>query len=225
MDEPLPINVAIVDDHEVVRIGLRNMIERQPDMHLVQEWGTGQDAIANIPGHADVVVLDVRLPDINGMEVCQQLKAHDGHLRIIMLTSFGNQDLVVDAVSAGASGYLLKESRGRAVIDGIRTVAQGGALFGPEVTSQLLDRLRNPQGDPDAVDTLTPQEKKVLELIAQGRTNKEIGTIVFLSDKTVKHYVSNILSKLGYTRRSEAAAHFARYNAHSSSEEKMEPNT
>jgi DNA-binding NarL/FixJ family response regulator len=218
MDEPARIKVAIVDDHEVVRIGLRNMIERQPDMTLVQEWANGQDAIANIPGVVDVVVLDVRLPDINGMEVCRHLKDRDEHLRIIMLTSFGNQDLVVDSVSAGASGYLLKESRGHAVIEGIRTVAQGGALFGPEVTSQLLDRLRNPQGSSDAVETLTPQEKKVLELITQGRTNKEIGLIVFLSDKTVKHYVSNILSKLGYTRRSEAAAHFARYTANDTSE-------
>ncbi|POB12280.1 MAG: DNA-binding response regulator [Sulfobacillus thermosulfidooxidans] len=219
MPEDNPIRVAIVDDHEVVRIGLRNMIERQPDMVMAQEWESGQEAIDHIPGNVDVVVLDVRLPDINGMEVCRKLKDQDPNLRIIMLTSFGSQDLVVDAVNAGASGYLLKESRGRAVIDGIRTVAQGGALFGPEVTSQLLERLRNPKVTTDAVETLTAQEKKVLELIAQGRTNKEIGQLIFLSDKTVKHYVSNILSKLGYTRRSEAAAHFARYNAPETNEE------
>ena len=208
-----PIRVAIVDDHEVVRMGLRNMIDRQEDMTWVQEWDLRKTAIEQIPGHVDVVVLDVRLPDINGLEVCRILKSQDPHLQIIMLTSFGRHDLVLDAVNAGASGYLLKESRGRAVIDGIRTVAQGGALFGPEVTAQLLDRLRNPQTTPDLVATLTAQEQKVLELIAQGRTNKEIGQLVFLSDKTIKHYVSNILSKLGYTRRSEAAAHYARYIA------------
>ncbi len=219
MAEDNAIRVAIVDDHEVVRIGLRNMIERQSDMIMAQEWETGQEAVDHIPDNVDVVVLDVRLPDINGMEVCRKLKEQDPHLRIIMLTSFGSQDLVVDAVNAGASGYLLKESRGRAVIDGIRTVAQGGALFGPEVTSQLLDRLRNPKVSEDAVETLTAQEKKVLELIAQGRTNKEIGQLIFLSDKTVKHYVSNILSKLGYTRRSEAAAHFARYHSPDYNEE------
>lgn len=213
------IRVAIVDDHEVVRIGLRNMIDRQEDMKLVQEWDLGKTAIDQIPDHVDVVVLDVRLPDVNGLEVCRILKSKDPHLQIIMLTSFGGQDLVVDAVNAGASGYLLKESRGRAVIDGIRTVAQGGALFGPEVTSQLLDRLRNPQTTMDPVATLTAQEQKVLELIAQGRTNKEIGQLVFLSDKTVKHYVSNILSKLGYTRRSEAAAHYARYVAQENTEQ------
>lgn len=214
-----PIRVAIVDDHEVVRMGLRNMIDRQEDMTWVQEWDLGKTAIEQIPGHVDVVVLDVRLPDINGLEVCRILKSQDPHLQIIMLTSFGRHDLVLDAVNAGASGYLLKESRGRAVIDGIRTVAQGGALFGPEVTAQLLDRLRNPQTTPDLVATLTAQEQKVLELIAQGRTNKEIGQLVFLSDKTIKHYVSNILSKLGYTRRSEAAAHYARYMAQDNTEQ------
>lgn len=204
------IRVALVDDHEIVRIGLANMIERQPDMQVTVDVGSGEEALAQIPGQADVVVLDIRLGDTNGLSVLKALKDRDPAVKVIMLTSFGGDELVLDALIGGASGYLLKESRGRSVIDAIRTVASGGSLFGPQIAEKLLARLRQPaSADPLAV--LSPQEQKILALIAQGKTNKEIGQEIFLSEKTVKHYVSNILSKLGYTRRSEAAAFFAQH--------------
>ncbi|MHB1955519.1 MAG: response regulator [Sulfobacillus sp.] len=204
------IRVALVDDHEIVRIGLSNMIERQPDMQVTVDVGSADEALARIPGQADVVVLDIRLGASDGLSVLKALKEYDPNVKVIMLTSFGGDDLVLDALMGGASGYLLKESRGRSVIDAIRTVASGGSLFGPQIAEKLLARLRQPSPvDPLAV--LSPQEQKILALIAQGKTNKEIGQDIFLSEKTVKHYVSNILSKLGYTRRSEAAAFFAQH--------------
>lgn len=206
------IRVAIVDDHEVVRLGLKNLIDHQPDLVVVGEWGNAESAIAEIPGRSDVIVLDVRLPDGNGFDVCRKIKAVDDSVQVIMLTSFGQDDMVLDAISAGASGYLLKESRGRTVIDAIRTVAQGGSMFGPEVTAALFQRLRASKEAPtDPIEALSANERKVLALVAEGKTNREIGETLFLSEKTVKHYVSNILAKLGYQRRAEAAAHYARY--------------
>lgn len=207
------IRVAIVDDHEVVRMGLKNLIDHQPDLEVVGDYGTGLAAIQNIPHQADVAVLDVRMGDVNGFEVCRQIKEQDEHVQVIMLTSFGQDEMVLDAIDAGASGYLLKESRGHTVIEGIRTVAQGGSLFSPQVTATLFRRLRTAQGPKDPIEELNDNESKILALVAEGKTNREIGESLFLSEKTVKHYVSNILSKLGYTRRAEAAAHYARYDS------------
>lgn len=207
------IRVAIVDDHEVVRMGLRNLIDHQTGISVVGDYATGQAAIDNIPFHVDVAVLDVRLPDVNGFEVCRQIKERDERVQVIMLTSFGQDEMVMDAIDAGASGYLLKESRGHTVIEGIRTVAQGGSLFSPQVTAALFRRLRTAKGPTDPIDDLNDNETKILALVAEGKTNREIGEQLFLSEKTVKHYVSNILSKLGYTRRAEAAAHYARYQS------------
>ena len=214
ISEDLPrVRVAIVDDHEVVRLGLKNLIDHQPDLEVVGDYGTAESAIAHIPHHADVVVLDVRLPDGNGVEVCQRIKDEDPALQVIMLTSFEQDEMVLDAIRAGASGYLLKEARGHTVIEGIRSVAQGGSLFSPKVTVTLFQRIRASKPPTDAIEELTESEVKVLSLVAEGKTNREIGEIVFLSEKTVKHYVSSILSKLGYQRRAEAAAHYARYVA------------
>lgn len=207
------IRVAIVDDHEVVRMGLKNLIDHQPDLTVVGDYGTAESAIANIPHHADVAVLDVRLPDGNGFDVCRRIKEDDPNIQVIMLTSFGQDEMVLDAINAGASGYLLKESRGHTVIEGIRTVAQGGSLFSPKVTATLFQRIRASQGPTDPIEELTENESKILALVAEGKTNREIGETLFLSEKTVKHYVSNILSKLGYQRRAEAAAHYARYRS------------
>ncbi|NMP24225.1 response regulator transcription factor [Sulfobacillus harzensis] len=207
------IRVAIVDDHEVVRMGLKNLIDHQPGITVVGDYATGQAAVDNIPFTADVAVLDVRLPDLNGFEVCRQIKERDERVQVIMLTSFGQDEMVMDAIDAGASGYLLKESRGHTVIEGIRTVAQGGSLFSPQVTAALFRRLRTAKGPADPIEELNENEHKILALVAEGKTNREIGEQLFLSEKTVKHYVSNILSKLGYTRRAEAAAHFARYES------------
>ncbi len=212
------IRVALVDDHEVVRIGLKNLIDHQADLSVVGDYAMGATAVEQIPHAADVVVLDVRLPDLNGFEVCRQLKAKDPDLQVIMLTSFGQDEMVMDAIHAGASGYLLKEARGHTVIEGIRTVAQGGSLFSPEVTTALLRRLKAFKPPADPVEALNDTEQKVLDYISQGKTNREIGQFLFLSEKTIKHYVSSILSKLGYTRRSEAAAHFARYRSERPSE-------
>lgn len=213
MEKSTVIRVALVDDHEVVRIGLKNLIDHQPDLTVVGEYATGDSAVKAIPHAADVVVLDVRLPDLNGFEVCHQLKELDESLQVIMLTSFGQDEMVMDAINAGASGYLLKEARGHTVIEGIRTVAQGGSLFSPEVTATLLRRLKAGKPLTDPVQTLNQTEQKVLLYISQGKTNREIGELLFLSEKTIKHYVSSILSKLGYTRRAEAAAHFARFQS------------
>jgi DNA-binding NarL/FixJ family response regulator len=212
-DAEAMIRVAIVDDHEVVRMGLKNLIDHQPDLEVVGDYGTGKSAIEHIPHHADVAVLDVRLPDLNGFEVCRQIKEKDERVQVIMLTSFGQDEMVVDAIDAGASGYLLKESRGHTVIEGIRTVAQGGSLFSPQVTAALFRRLKTAQGPQDPIEELNENETKILALVAEGKTNREIGEQLYLSEKTVKHYVSNILGKLGYTRRAEAAAHYARYQS------------
>ncbi len=212
-ETPQKIRVALVDDHEVVRIGLKNLIDHQTDLTVVGDYATGSDAVRHIPHNADVAVLDVRLPDLNGFDVCRQLKANDDHLQVIMLTSFGQDEMVMDAINAGASGYLLKEARGHTVIEGIRTVAQGGSLFSPEVTATLLRRLKAFKPPADPVEALNDTEHKVLDYVSQGKTNREIGQLLFLSEKTIKHYVSSILSKLGYTRRAEAAAHFARYQS------------
>lgn len=207
------IRVALVDDHEIVRLGLRNLIDRQPDLQVSVECSTGEEAIRAIPHQADVAVLDIRLPDVSGLDVCRRLRAEDPDLPVIMLTSFGTDDLVSQALDAGAAGYLLKETRGPMLLEGIRTVAQGGSLFSPSVTAAVFHRLRDPGAFQDPVMTLSPQEQQVLQLIADGKTNREIGEHLFLSEKTVKHYVSSVLSKLGYARRSEAAAHWARYQA------------
>lgn len=213
MSKDATIRVALVDDHEIVRIGLRNLIDRQSDLKVTVECENGQNALNRIPHQADVVVLDVRLPDLGGFDVCRQLLEHDDTLHVIMLTSFGQDDMVMEAIRAGASGYLLKETRGQTVLEGIRTVAQGGSLFSPQVTTTLFNRIKSMPEPTDVVESLTPHEQKILQLVSEGKTNKEIGLQLFLSEKTIKHYVSNILSKLGYTRRSEAAAHYARYQA------------
>lgn len=212
-DENEIIRVAIVDDHEVVRMGLKNLIDHEAGIKVVADYATGQSAIENIPFNTDVTVLDVRLPDVNGFDVCRQIKERDPDVQVIMLTSFGQDEMVMDAIDAGASGYLLKEARGHTVIEGIRTVAQGGSLFSPQVTTTLFRRLRTAKGPTDPIEELNENEAKILALVAEGKTNREIGEILYLSEKTIKHYVSNVLSKLGYNRRAEAAAHYARYQA------------
>lgn len=205
-----PIRVFIVEDHEVVRTGLTGLLQSQSDMELVGEAANLGDAGKKIPtAQPQVVLMDIRLPDGSGIDLCRELTESDPNLRIVMLTSFGDDELLFRSLEAGAAGYLLKTARGHAIVEAIRTTAAGGSILDPAVANKVMDRIRHPAA-PDPFDELTPQERRVLDLIAEGRTNREIGETVFLSEATVKHYVSNILSKLNLSRRAEAAAYLTR---------------
>jgi DNA-binding NarL/FixJ family response regulator len=202
--------VFLLDDHEVVRRGVRELIEAEADMVVVGEAGTAEEAIGRIPATSpNVAVLDVRLPDGDGIEVCRDIRSKHPEINCIMLTSFADDEAVYAAVMAGAAGYVLKQVRGSDLIDGIRRVAAGESLLDPSVTTRLLDRIRH-QGDDDELSGLSDQERKILDLIAEGLTNRQIGERMYLAEKTVKNYVSNLLSKLGMSRRTEAAVYAAR---------------
>ncbi len=206
-----PIRVAVVDDHEVVRVGLSGLLQSQPDYEWVGEAATVADALRLMrETSVDVLLLDIRLPDGSGVDVCRTWRENQPDTRIIMLTSFGDDDLLFASLEAGAAGYLLKNARGRTLLEAIRTVADGGSILDPAVADKVLRRATQPAAAQDPLDELTAQERRILSLIADGLTNREIGAQVFLSEKTVKHYVSNILSKLGLARRAEAAAYLAR---------------
>jgi len=203
--------VLICDDHEVVREGLRTLLSRRPEMAVVGEAGTMQEAIETAAkAKPDVVIMDVRLPDGSGVEACRAIREARPETRVIMLTSYADDEALFASIVAGASGYLLKQTRGQMVVDAIQAVAQGRSLLDPDVTGKVLERVRRgrEQEDP-AIASLTDQERKVLEHLAEGKTNREIGTALFLSEKTVKNYVSRILDKLGLSRRAQAAAFMA----------------
>jgi DNA-binding NarL/FixJ family response regulator len=202
--------VFLLDDHEVVRRGLRDLLEAEDDLEVVGEAGTAEEAYGRIPATSpDVAVLDVRLPDGDGIEVCREIRSKHPEIACIMLTSFSDDEAVYAAIMAGAAGYLLKQVRGTDLVDGIRLVGGGGSLLDPSVTARVLERVRNRDQD-DELSMLTGQERKILDLIAEGLTNRQIGERLFLAEKTVKHYVSNLLAKLGMSRRTEAAAYAAR---------------
>jgi len=204
--------VLICDDHEVVREGLRTLLSRRPEIAVVGEAGTMQEAIdAAAKAKPDVVIMDVRLPDGSGVEACRAIREARPETHVIMLTSYADDEALFASIIAGASGYLLKQTRGQAVVDAIQAVAQGRSLLDPDVTGKVLERVRQgrEQEDPQLA-SLTEQERKVLEQLAEGRTNREIGATLFLSEKTVKNYVSRILDKLGLARRAEAAAYMAK---------------
>jgi two-component system, NarL family, response regulator DevR len=203
--------VLICDDHEVVREGLRTLLSRRQDLTVVGEAGTMQQAIDTAAkAKPDVVIMDVRLPDGSGVEACRAIREARPETHVIMLTSYADDEALFASIVAGASGYLLKQTRGQAVVDAIQAVAQGRSLLDPDVTGKVLERVRKgrEQEDP-AIASLTDQERKVLEQLAEGKTNREIGTALFLSEKTVKNYVSRILDKLGLSRRAQAAAYMA----------------
>lgn len=204
------VRVALVDDHEVVRMGLAGLLDGQPGFSLVGQAGTIPEALQLMKSTTvDVLLLDVRLPGGSGVDVCRTWKEAQPETRVIMLTSFGDDELLFNSLAAGASGYLLKSTRGPQLIEAIRTVADGGSILDPSLTDKVLQRATH-SAPADPIDTLTAQERRILSLIADGLTNREIGAQVFLSEKTVKHYVSNILAKLGLARRAEAAAYLAR---------------
>jgi DNA-binding NarL/FixJ family response regulator len=206
----VPTRVFLLDDHEVVRRGLRELLESEDDMEVVGEAGTAEEAYGRIPATSpDVAVLDMRLPDGDGIDVCREIRSKHPEIACIMLTSFSDDDAVYAAILAGAAGYLLKQVRGTDLVEGIRRVASGDSLLDPAVTTRVLERLRH-KDDDDPLAALTDQERKILELIAEGLTNRQIGERMFLAEKTVKNYVSNMFAKLGMSRRTEAAAYAAR---------------
>jgi two-component system response regulator DevR len=199
--------VFVIDDHEVVRQGVAALLTAQPDMIVAGEAATAAQALTLVPAlRPDVAVLDVRLPDGDGVHVCRELHAKLPDLACLMLTSYGDDEALFESVMAGAAGYVLKEIRGNDLVNAIRVVAAGGSLLDHAATSRLLARLRR-QGDKveGPLHRLTEQERRVLELISRGLTNRQISTELFLSEKTVKNYVSNLLSKLGMQRRTQAA--------------------
>jgi DNA-binding NarL/FixJ family response regulator len=205
------LRVMIVDDHEVVREGLRSLLDRREGMTVVAEAGTVAQAVERAAQEKPaVVIMDVRLPDGSGVEACREIRANLPDTRMIMLTSYADDEAIIASIMAGASAYLLKQTRGQQLVDAILAVARGESLLDPQVTKRVLEQVRgNSEARKDDAK-LTENEHKILLLIAEGKTNREIAAEVFLSDKTVKNYVSSILSKLNLKRRSEAAAYIAR---------------
>src|SRR5580658_1866326 len=207
---PVSIRVFVLDDHELVRTGLRTLLEAEDDMEVVGEAATaeqGQRLIREL--EPDVAILDVRLPDGSGIEVCREIQSVLPHVRCLMLTSYSDDDALFSSIMAGASGYVLKEVGGGDLLGDIRRVSQGMSLLDPALTQELFDRLRKDQESESKLTVLTPQERKVLELIAQGQSNRQIAEQLFLAEATVKNYVSSLLSKLGMRRRTEAAVYAA----------------
>ena len=198
--------IFLLDDHEVVRKGLRDLLEAEEDMEVVGEAGTMQEALTRIPlANAEVAVLDVRLPDGDGVTVCREVRSAMPELACLMLTSFADDEALFAAIMAGASGYVLKQIRTNDLVTAIRRVARGESLLDSGLTNRVLERLRaGPAVDP-RLASLSDQERRILDLIALGKTNRQIAEEMFLAEKTVKNYVSNLLSKLGMARRTEAA--------------------
>ena len=207
------LRLLVVDDHEVVRQGLVSLLDRRSGFEVVAQAGTVAESIALAARHEpDVVIMDVRLPDGSGIEACREIRASRPQTRVIMLTSYPDEEAVLSAIIAGASGYLLKQIRGRDLVTALEAVGRGESLLDSAVTEKVLERVRRVASGSatDELAELTAQERKILLLVAEGKTNKEIAGDVFLSDKTVKNYVSSILSKLNLQRRTQAAAFVAK---------------
>jgi len=217
MTSPQPaerqLRLLVVDDHEVVRQGLVAMLSRRPNFQVVAEAGTVAEALeAARRFQPELVIMDVRLPDGSGIEACRDIRAELPLTRVVILTSYPDEEAVFSAIVAGASGYLLKQVRARDLVAALEAVGRGESLLDPAVTEKVLERVRRiaTGGATDELAQLTSQEQKILLLVAEGKTNKEIAAEVFLSDKTVKNYVSSILSKLNLQRRAQAAAYLAK---------------
>lgn len=207
------LRLLVVDDHEVVRQGLVALLDRREGFQVVAEAGTVAEAVEMAHRHLpDLVIMDVRLPDGSGIEACRDIRAELPEVRVVMLTSYPDEEAVLSAIIAGASGYLLKQIRARDLVSALEAVGRGESLLDPAVTEKVLERVRRIATTPyqDELAQLTQQEQRILLLVAEGKTNKEIATEVYLSDKTVKNYVSSILSKLNLQRRAQAAAFVAK---------------
>jgi two-component system response regulator DevR len=205
------LGVFLLDDHEVVRTGLRALLEASDEITVVGEAATVADALERIPAtHPNVAILDVRLPDGSGIEVCREIRSRSPEVACLMLTSYADDEALFAAIMAGAAGYVLKQVGSAHLVDAVRRAGSGQSLLDPGVTARVLERLREgPKIDP-ALASLTPQERRILDLIADGQTNRQIAEAMFLAEKTVKNYVSNLLSKLGMERRTQAATYAAR---------------
>ncbi|MEP6622916.1 MAG: response regulator transcription factor [Acidimicrobiia bacterium] len=207
--------VFLLDDHEIVRRGVRDLLESSGRIEVVGEAGTVAEALSRIPPtQPDVAVLDVRLPDGDGVSVCREIRSRHPEIQCVMLTSFSDDEALFQAIMAGSSGYLLKQIKGTDIVDAVERVAQGQSLLDPAVTARVLDRLRTPPAEDARLASLTDQEKRVLALIAEGLTNRQIGERMYLAEKTVKNYVSNLLTKLGMERRTQAAVFATKLEEH-----------
>jgi DNA-binding NarL/FixJ family response regulator len=207
---PEPIRVFLLDDHEIVRMGVRDLLEAEPGITVIGEAGTAASALARIPAlKPDVAILDIRLPDGDGVSVCRDLRSRMPQLACLMLTSFSDDEALFDAIMAGASGYVLKQIRGTDLVGAVRTIASGQSLLDPEAASRVMRRMRDQATAADPLAGLTDQERRILALIGEGLTNRQIGDRLFLAEKTVKNYVSALFAKLGMQRRAQAAAYAA----------------
>ncbi|MGY0071519.1 response regulator [Streptomyces sp. QTS137] len=204
-----PVRVFLLDDHEVVRRGVHDLLNDEPDITVVGEAATVEQALVRVPAlRPDVAVLDVRLPDGDGVTVCRELRSTLPELACLMLTSFDDEEALLDSIMAGASGYVLKQIQGSDLVTAVRTVASGQSLLDPSATTRLMARLRQekePQEEQDALPGLTEREREILALIGEGLTNRQIGQRLYLAEKTVKNHISRLLAKLGVERRIQAA--------------------
>ncbi len=201
-----PIRVFLLDDHEVVRRGIKELLEGEPDIVVVGESGLAAEAARRIPAwRPDVAILDARLPDGSGIDVCREIRSRDPEVKALILTSYDDDDALFAAIMAGAAGYTLKQVRGNDLVDTVRRVAAGQSTLDPSVTAAVLDRVRNGPPVDKELERLTAQEQRILDLIGEGMTNRQIGEQLYLAEKTVKNYVSSMLAKLGLTSRTQAA--------------------
>ena len=211
---PESIRIFLLDDHEIVRRGLAELLTLEPDMEVVGEASSAAEALHRIPAaRPHVAVLDVRLPDGSGVEVCREIRSQLPDTRCLMLTSYADDEALFNAIMAGASGYVLKDVRGTDLLLAVRQVAAGQSLLDPVATQRVLDRLRNAEQVDDRLGALSDQERRILELIGEGMTNRQIGQTMHLAEKTIKNYVSSLLAKLGMERRTQAAAFVARISS------------
>jgi two-component system, NarL family, response regulator DevR len=205
------VRVFLLDDHDIVRRGLAHLFETAGDIDVVGEAGTAEEALSRIPPtRPDVALLDVRLPDGDGVQVCREIRSRHPEIHCLMLTSFSDDEALFDAIMAGASGFILKQVKSEEIVQAVRFVAKGQSLLDPAVTGRVLDRLRNGPEEDERLARLSPRERNILELIADGLTNRQISERIHLAEKTVKNYVSNLLTKLGMERRTQAAVYAAR---------------
>ncbi|GAA3645967.1 response regulator transcription factor [Nocardioides ginsengisoli] len=205
------IRVYLLDDHEMIRRGIRDLLETEPDIVVVGESDSAQEAARRIPAlRPDVAILDGRLPDGSGIDVCRDVRSQDPSIRALILTSYDDDDALFSAIMAGAAGYVLKQVRGNDLVDIVRRVAAGQSTLDPSVTAQVLERIRTGPPVDKQLGSLTDQEGRILELIGQGMTNRQIAREIHLAEKTVKNYVSSLLAKLGMTSRTQAAIYSVR---------------